>query len=831
MKIIIKFILKNIYEKKLRTFLIVLSIAISAALFFASSAVSDTAIQMYVEKMSQFYGNAEIVVEPGSKSLSPFFSTQEAKVFQGQIDYMIGNISTSGYFKYSESESVNISIRGTTLEDMQRNNPVNLYAQSNLYPFEGKKIIIGKQASEKYHLKLGDTFDFDLDNSRQHFTIAAIAMSEKLFSDEQNSMFAIIPLDTAGSLLNARGKINTAFIKLKNPADIQPMIKSLSDVYSRYNVRKPFSDQESERQISSIAIPFMLMSVIASLMSIFIIYSSFKVITIERMPVIGTFRSIGATRKMTNIVLIAESLLYGIIGGIAGSVLGIGFLYGITYMITPPFLRDVGLSVRFTPVHFIGAFLAAVLLCFISSVIPIIKVSKIPVKDIVLNSLERRKSGKKPWKPVLGVVLLGIGLTLPRFVPKNLALFVDMTSMIACIAAMVLLVPMVTKLMAGLLETLYNRFFGNIAILSLKNLKENKSLINCITLLAIGISTLLMINTISNSVSKEVLNAYSTFNFQIMTWVPDLDRNTENKIRSIPGVDGTYGILSASNIEVVGSNDKIMCIDGIDKNKHADFMTMDMETNIKDTFEELYSGRNILLTSILRDKFNFKKGDKILLKFPKGEREYTITGFFNSLNYNGSYAMIADSYLKLDTGIKFYSYIDVKAGKNPDEAAREIKNRFARESPWVDTVKNMEKDNMESNARMFGVLQGFSILALLIGIIGIFNNLIISFIERKHSLAMFRSVGMSKQQIIQMILMESTGGGLLGGIIGVVFGFILLSIVPYLIRAIEQPLPIHSNYSSSFVYLLAGTIITLIASISPALKSSKLNLIEAIKYE
>ena len=57
----------------------------------------------------------------------------------------------------------------------------------------------------------------------------------------------------------------------------------------------------SESQIAADArqktMPFFLISFFSLTMSVFIIYSSYKVITLDRLPVIGTFRSIGATQK------------------------------------------------------------------------------------------------------------------------------------------------------------------------------------------------------------------------------------------------------------------------------------------------------------------------------------------------------------------------------------------------------------------------------------------------------------------------------------------------------------------------------------------------------
>lgn len=61
-------------------------------------------------------------------------------------------------------------------------------------------------------------------------------------------------------------------------------------------------------------------------MSVFIIFSSYKVITLERLPVIGTFRSIGASEKTTTKILLLESLIYGITGGLLSIPLGYGIL-------------------------------------------------------------------------------------------------------------------------------------------------------------------------------------------------------------------------------------------------------------------------------------------------------------------------------------------------------------------------------------------------------------------------------------------------------------------------------------------------------------------------
>ncbi|MHB1393520.1 MAG: ABC transporter permease [Clostridia bacterium] len=127
------------------------------------------------------------------------------------------------------------------------------------------------------------------------------------------------------------------------------------------------------------------------------------------------------------------------------------------------------------------------------------------------------------------------------------------------------------------------------------------------------------------------------------------------------------------------------------------------------------------------------------------------------------------------------------------------------------------------------VLNNISLLAMGISALLIINT--ISFIERKRSLAMFRSVGMSKVQIIKMIFIEALSGGLIGGAVGVFSGVVNISVIPYVMRAIDMPIPIHYSAVLMINSLIGGAAVTLIASVSPALKSSRLNVIEAVKYE
>ena len=293
-------------------------------------------------------------------------------------------------------------------------------------------------------------------------------------------------------------------------------------------------------------------------------------------------------------------------------------------------------------------------------------------------------------------------------------------------------------------------------------------------------------------------------------------------------MEDVYGILGAQGIEVADTANKINLVHGVDKNKYLDYWKTDLE---EEKLIELDQGRNILLTHTLKDKFGVKIGDTLPLKMEKGERSYKVIGFFHSMRWNGNYALVSDRYLKGDVGKAYFDDIYVKTNQSPEVVQTLLKKKFARNWPWIETVNQMLDNEQKSNAQLFTILKGFSIMTMIIGIFGVLNNLVISFLERKRWLAVFRSIGMSKRQIVKMIFIEAFTGGIIGASVGIMTGLLQISIMPNIMKAMDTPIPMYYSWRLIILSLIGGIFIKIIASISPALRSSKLNIVESIKYE
>jgi putative ABC transport system permease protein len=829
MGIILKFMLTSIKERKFRTFLILFAIMLSTALFFASNALSLTLQDMYVEVMKKYYGSSNVMISQGSGS-NWFLSAARAEKYLGRADYVVGAVDGGGIYKPGRLESVNVYLRGFRLEDLRVFSAFTPAEQGDLHPFVGAKIVVSQIAAKQYGWKVGDAIDIDMNGMKRRFTLVGIALPTGVFQEGfDKNVTGVVPRDYLAGIYGIRGKSTTLYVRAREPADIAPMIRELSRDYPRYSVREPVDKAERERFASGIKTPLLLMTIMVLFMSVFIIYSSFKVITVERMPTLGTFRSIGATRKTTDFLLILETLVYGIIGGAFGCLMGIGILSLMTDLMAYNAWAGIRMKTQLhvQAIHMASAFLLAVGLSFVSSLIPIIRVSRVPVKDIVLNTMDRNVK-ERPWRVVLGFAILAATPVVPRLVPKSIAFPVDAGCLFLAIAALIILVPFLTSLLLRALQGFNRLVFGNEGVLAAKNLRENKNILNTISLLALSISSLILIFTISFSAIQSTIGFYSDAHFELWASVSGANRRIEPIIRSIKGVSDIHATFAVDNVELAQRTRRISLLQGIDTRTFLDFWDLKIPPALLGRLDE---GRNVLVTEAQREALGLSVGDSLTFVLQNGKKSYTVIGFFTSMRNNGSFALVSAKYLKSDAGLRYYSDIYIKTDLPAEETQAAVKKKLERRYPWVTTIAQMRDNNIKSNQQLFTILKGFAVMTLVMGIFGVLNNFIISFVERRRHLAIFRSVGMSRRQIVRMMLMESLTTGLIGGLVGCAGGVLLLDLATYMLAAMDLFVTMTFSPPVFLACLAASIVISLVASISPALKSGRLNIIESIKYE
>jgi len=832
MNIITKYTLKSLKEKKFRTFLIILSISLSIALTFASVSLKGTLENLYMEQIKKYIGTSNIVVHANEDSPSNYFRVKDAGGAEELIEYQVDIIQFSGsYNDQVNDKNVSFDIKAYEYEDLELMNPITIKEELN-DEFIGKDLIIGELDAENLGLKLGDTISININESVHKFRISKIGSSDGLLRPSRNQVLIVVPKSTAEKILDKKGLSNSILIKSKDGVEVQEVIEALKTPYKRYEVRNPISQDEIDASINTIIVPFILMLTLVVVTSVFIIYTAFKVIVTEKLPILGTFRSIGATKRKTDLVLLKESFFYGLIGGLIGIGLGILVLKGITTIMAddPYSVSKLKVDMVYGLPQIIVALGMSIVLSVLSALAPILKISKIPLRDVVLGNIESAYK-KKTVKYFIGLFLVIISFVLPVLDLGGASMIINVLCLLTLCVGIVFLVPLFTDFMLIILDKLMTPLFGNIGFLGVKNIKDNKSILNNISLLTLGIAGILMINLISYSVGVEVLDVYNSAKFDVWYYEYGNDRDTEQRIKTVEGVEDTLGVYNTYGIKIKNTDYEIGSVFGINPYEYFDYWDFPIVGDKDEIIKNVVESRSVILSTMIRDKFDYKVGDDIILEFDKSDKVYKVAGFTKTLMNNGSLAMVSENYLKKDAELKFYDDIYIKTSTDPERVKELLETKFTRTKPWISTLHELQVKNMEANNQIFMLLKGFSFVAMVIGIFGILNNFIVSMLSRKRNFAMMRSVGMSKSQTIKMLSVEAICSGLVGGVAGVISGIAFLIITGFILKAMDLPVGIHYSIDMMIIGVISGSIISLFSNLIPSIKTSKMNIIEAIKYE
>ncbi|WP_258728158.1 ABC transporter permease [Bacillus atrophaeus] len=828
MRIIIKSILKSILNKKFRALLILISIIVSAGLFFASISISGTLTDNYREKLKQTAGSSDLVIEVRQNQSKPFLDPVNIKSLQDNFSYTTEEIQTEGFFQGSNAKKEKsswLNLHGAPIKDINKTNPFNL-ADSMRGEFKEKKVIISKKMASENHLKIGDLLPLEIAGQVHHLKIYGIAEASGIFLNEEKSMSAIIPRETLSHMIGADSKVNVIHIKLKPHVSKEKMISKLQPLYKNASVKETISESDVSNQVGVLPVVLSIMVVVVSFMTIFIIYTCFKVVALERMSLIGTVRSIGLSRKKANFLLLSESLIYGIIGGGAGVALGIGFLYSITHIASSGTFK-VSMHIQIAQV--LTAILFAVLLCIGSSFIPILKISNIPIKAIILKQTEHNKTNHAV-KFIVGVIFIVMSFIISGLTDGKSAVIAVGLSTVLCGVSLLFIVPVMTRVIALLFEKMFSFFSMNILALAAKNLRENKSVLNSISLLTIGITCLIFIQSASTSIMTATSNIYSTTaDFDLQMQAAGSNQSIMKKTRAVESVDDVFGNYQLLNVEVKNKG-AIQTVDSADQKHYLDYWKMNISKKL--LYEKLHEQRNILLGTASMEKLGVKQGDMITLVFPQGEYKYKVIGSFDTLYSTGDFALISQKYMKRDGGFSTYSNFYVKANHNASQIEKDIQKELRKNKPSISTIKDIKDGYMKSNENMFLILKAFALFSMVIGIIGVINNSIISYFERKRWIAIMRSIGLEKNQLRLMFAAESLTMGIIGGIMGGLGGYLFVCILPFIYKAIYVP-PVFIQYpiEQTIYYLLGAVCITVVSSISPILKSKHSSIIASLKND
>jgi len=144
---------------------------------------------------------------------------------------------------------------------------------------------------------------------------------------------------------------------------------------------------------------------------------------------------------------------------------------------------------------------------------------------------------------------------------------------------------------------------------------------------------------------------------------------------------------------------------------------------------------------------------------------------------------------------------------------------------------------LETFSNIFGIVQavliGIAAISLLVGGIGIMNTMFMSVLERTKEVGVMKAIGARNSHILLLFLIESGLYGLVGGAIGVLIGVGLGEGTQYLATISLGTELVRAEFSTTLILgtLAFAFLLGMLSGIAPAYRASKLNPVDALRYE
>jgi putative ABC transport system permease protein len=193
-------------------------------------------------------------------------------------------------------------------------------------------------------------------------------------------------------------------------------------------------------------------------------------------------------------------------------------------------------------------------------------------------------------------------------------------------------------------------------------------------------------------------------------------------------------------------------------------------------------------------------------------------------------------------GIKYLRGINIKvdSSENIDQTIADVKSvmnqrhHILKDSDADYTVRNIADaisilSTITNALRLF--LTAMAALALIVGGIGILNIMLATVAERTREIGLRKAVGATNGAIMRQFLIEAGVLTFLGGILGIIIGVIISYLASLVMRSLGYDWAFIVSIWSIVVAIGVSILTGVIFGLYPALKASKLNPIDALRYE
>ena len=254
------------------------------------------------------------------------------------------------------------------------------------------------------------------------------------------------------------------------------------------------------------------------------------------------------------------------------------------------------------------------------------------------------------------------------------------------------------------------------------------------------------------------------------------------------------------------------------------------------------SGGSVAIDEATAQRENLKVGERLRVAGATAAASYRIVGilrFAGSTSFGGAgVALVTLPQAQLIAG-EPNAYDDLVIAAKPGVSPATLRKRIRAVLPSTLDVRTGVQEAAQQTSDLesqLGFLRTFLLIfayvALFVGAFIIFNTFSITVAQRTREFGLLRTLGATRGQVVRSVVAEGAMLGFGGAVVGLLAGFALAPGLDQLFKAFGADLPDSGTvveFRTIWVSLLAGTAVTVLAGLLPALRAARVTPIAAMR--
>lgn len=375
--------------------------------------------------------------------------------------------------------------------------------------------------------------------------------------------------------------------------------------------------------------------------------------------------------------------------------------------------------------------------------------------------------------------------------------------------------------------------------------------------IVIGIMLVVIILSLGNGIRSAIKGTLQAFGSDSIIILPGKESNPllgvlggqkfkERDLIDLEQIDGVKFVVpmdyGMANVEYRGEK-KAVLLHAANWKNYADVLESLQGIQLEEGRwpEDEITGRAVLGYVATRDLFQKRVavGDEIIIK----SKRFIVSGTMSKIGEQmiDSVVFVSMDLFRELTGSRSGSgsaFVKIEPGASVDIVAKQIRYQLSQQEVVRDfTLLTPEKAGRLAGNVLFIVelvLIVVALISLVVGAVGIMNTMYTSVLERTKQIGAMKAVGASRDAILSLFLIESGMIGLIGGILGIIFGVF----VAYIIGLIADSFGIRGLFSFASLDFFGFAVILIITFIAgvisgalPARRAAQMEPAEALRYE